>query len=539
MSRTRNQAKQVVIDGRIVEGVYRDPKRGFYIFDENRQGSDKRRSFGVGPGALERAIAAKIGKTMHLVPSLSMSDARRELEGYSTTKVDDVVVRRWQGADIDEQSEILRSVGIGSDVIAANPSAFLKNRGMKIDPSLTIIQQGDELAAVLQIPERWNELKRIASVNSDNPNGKRLTLDEVSDAYQNWYTNKNCDELSCLSSADAHNEQAKLENAEIRKRIAEKQTAGELVSTHTKSLRLRTMRTWVDFAPRKVKNRVKEHQKYWGEFAAWTIAKYGTLTVDQLAGDVFLGYQDHVSNLAKSHKPKLMNPDVWKNHRYNEVIATLRRAKKRHPDAAWAKGLFGIDGNLRILEKTTPGVTDKIILAPKEFKLLLDHADPQWKAILYLSMNASLSNTDIVDICWEHCENGVMRFPRSKNKNPRLTPLHPLTVDALTTWKGLTKSQRPNIFVNRFGETWEPKKIGTNGFDKLKAKVEQATGVKIAGSLKSIRKSAATCVQEALQDARITQTLQGHETQGALKFYLALPPSYMQKAVDAIAARYF
>lgn len=89
--------------------------------------------------------------------------------------------------------------------------------------------------------------------------------------------------------------------------------------------------------PRKLRSRYREHECYYAEFAAFV----GDIRADDLTGEHFRDYHDHVHRLAQAKaKPnrgggrRLSNPDRWVNHRFGAVTTAFRRVKRRFPELA-------------------------------------------------------------------------------------------------------------------------------------------------------------------------------------------------------------
>ena len=214
--------------------------------------------------------------------------------------------------------------------------------------------------------------------------------------------------------------------------------------------------------------------------------------------------------------------------------------KKRCPDAAWAKEMFGDGGYLSILETKAPDDGAKTLVTPVEFRSMIEAADTQWKAILYLSMNCALQNTDVCEIEWRHVafEHRLLRFPRGKTKQPRLTPLAQTTLSALCAWKQESPSAARSIFVTWQGLQWTTNGIGDHWND-LRAKVERQTGIAIPATFKSLRKTAASTVHNKLKKDEVVRVLLGQKSKGALRHYISNAPGFLHDAVGIIEAEFF
>jgi integrase len=169
-------------------------------------------------------------------------------------------------------------------------------------------------------------------------------------------------------------------------------------------------------------------------------------------------------------------------------------------------------------------------------------ADVQWKAILLLSMNAALANTDVAEIQWKHIglTKKLMIFPRPKTGRIRKTPLAPEIVKALRAWKKKAKATRPenSVFLTWQGTKWVTATDSiTKHWNLLRKKVDG----EIAATFKALRKTASsTAMASGISQAELaTDMLLGHCPNKTWRYYVGFAPEFLTDAVEAIRAKFF
>ena len=89
--------------------------------------------------------------------------------------------------------------------------------------------------------------------------------------------------------------------------------------------------------------------------------------------------------------------------------------------------------NLKAIKKIRESRTRKPTFTPEQISRLLDHANDQLKAMIWLGLNCGLGCTDCSELRWENLdlEEGRVDFPRTKTGVVRNLPLWAETVDCL------------------------------------------------------------------------------------------------------------
>jgi len=354
----------------------------------------------------------------------------------------------------------------------------------------------------------------------DNPGGQRLTIAEVGEFYRALYVRERCDIQDAKHKADTANASGR----------AKKNRNGY---------------TWLDFVTPSVRKYHNEHERYYAEFVEFVGPD---AHVDELTGGIFRDYRYHVQQIAKrkasQQKNPITNPGTWANKRYAAVIAAMRRAKRRYPEAAWAKGLFGDDGLLKILEAKRAIVHGKHVpVTPREFRKMLDVADTQWRALLMLGLNCALRNSDMM-IPWSAIDwdNKLMKYPRPRTGHKRITPLAEETIAALKEWRAESKSERDEIFITWHGTPWQGStdSIGKH-WDILRDRVEQETGHRIPATFTGLRKTPGPLILAAdVPNANpAVQYLLGQKPNDSWRHYVDVAPDCLYAAVEVIRKHFF
>ena len=539
-----------------VDGVSYHERGGFYIILPNGQ----RQYFGKAPAALHEArkrYETLFNPQPRLVPAMTREAALQELinqteglVGENAPVPSEQTITAWINATTPEKRrDVVLGLGVPAKYLADNPSAIAKgNQGsVVVDPEWAQNQPGkvNQVLAqeILGISSNMAE-KLLNPPPSTNPGGQNITVSQVGAIYRNWYVESKhgIDVEALKSQAETIRSKQRDELAAQKGKL--QQNASMKRGAHIKALERRVKKfSWVDLLPRRPKAGYRDAGKYFGEFAGFIKARYDEdIPVHHITGDDFRAYYEHVAKTAKKKKT-LTSPEKWKNHRYKTVTTAFRRVKKIYPDAAYPIGMFGVDGTLAILEcngTSTEGA--KTLITPSELKSLLEVADKQWRAILRLSLNAALANTDIAEIRWDHIDfqRKLMVFPRPKTGRTRQTPLAEPTIDALNKWKEESQAKGPNVFYTWHGDKWVD---GTDSvgkhFDLLKAEVEKKTHVKIPATFKSLRKTAASCVMQRIGNEVAVDMLLGHAPRKSWRHYVGFAPDFLHQAVKAIAKEFF
>lgn len=107
---------------------------------------------------------------------------------------------------------------------------------------------------------------------------------------------------------------------------------------------------------------------------------------------------------------------------------------------------------LRAVKKVTPQKPEKPTFTAQQIKTLLEAANSQMKAMIWLGLNCGFGCTDCAELKWKNLdlEDGRVRFPRGKTGVERNLPLWPETVQALKE----TPKQGELVFHTRRGNPW-------------------------------------------------------------------------------------
>ena len=233
----------------------------------------------------------------------------------------------------------------------------------------------------------------------------------------------------------------------------------------------------------------------------------------------FIGPNRVVSDIStvdlQNYRKKLIKSGKAPNT-INNRIATVKAMYN------WAVDNEIIDHSprLRAVKKITPKKVDKPTFTIDQIQALLENANIQMKAMIWLGLNCGFGCTDCAELKWKNVnlKSGRVLFPRGKTGIERNLPLWPETVQAL---KQIPK-QGELVFYTRRGNEWvratiSKKKNGnekytkedavTKEFSKLmkKAKIQKPYGV----GFYTLRRTAATLTARS-RDPFAVQRLLGH-----------------------------
>lgn len=161
------------------------------------------------------------------------------------------------------------------------------------------------------------------------------------------------------------------------------------------------------------------------------ITRFGngvTGPVSQLAPDDFARYRNQ---LAAKYKPYSLDRhitvirSVFNWAAKNEVIPALPRWGSSFEKPTLAQK--------RKYRRETINRHGHRMFTPHQVRLLLKHAKPTMKAMIYLAINAGLGNSDIAELPLGalDLDRAIIDYPRAKNGNDRRAALWPETVAAI------------------------------------------------------------------------------------------------------------
>jgi len=175
---------------------------------------------------------------------------------------------------------------------------------------------------------------------------------------------------------------------------------------------------------------------------------------------------------------------------------------------------------LRAVKKITPKKGDRPTFTEHQIQTLLEFANIQMKAMIWLGLNCGFGCTDCAELKWKDLdlENGRVRFPRGKTGIDRNLPLWPETIQALRE----IPHKGELVFYTQRGNPWvrairRKEKDGTEKYTKDDAiskefsKLMKKAGVKVEKGVGfySLRRTAATLTARS-GDPFAVQRLLGH-----------------------------
>jgi integrase len=175
---------------------------------------------------------------------------------------------------------------------------------------------------------------------------------------------------------------------------------------------------------------------------------------------------------------------------------------------------------LKAVKKITPQKGEKPTFTTRQIQALLEVANIQMKAMIWLGLNCGFGCTDCAELKWKvlDMENGRVRFPRGKTGIERNLPLWPETIQVL---KEIQKKGKL-VFYTRRGNPWVRATCNKEGDGNEKytkddavtkefSKLMKRTGIKMEKGVGfyTLRRTAATLTARS-GDPFAVQRLLGH-----------------------------
>jgi integrase len=156
------------------------------------------------------------------------------------------------------------------------------------------------------------------------------------------------------------------------------------------------------------------------------------------------------------------------------------------------------------------------LLEASEINRLIGLASPQIKAMILLSCNGGIGNTDLATISKKNIDlkRGWVVFPRPKTGIPRRFPLWPETITAIRAAvksrpKPCDKEYADRVFLTRVGNVWVNGETTDNAISKEFKKLCTEAKIKRHGSFYTLRHVFQT-VAEGSRDLAAVMSIMGH-----------------------------
>ena len=232
----------------------------------------------------------------------------------------------------------------------------------------------------------------------------------------------------------------------------------------------------------------------------------------------FLGQYRRVGDISvldlQSYKRKLSK--VYSGCRVNLHIATMKAMFN------WARKNDVLENipNIDAVSKKKIAAKEKQTFTPEQIEILLDNANPQMKAMIWLGLNCGFGCTDCSELLWNHIylHHARVHFPRGKTGIKRNLPLWPETIQALEALP--RKNER--VFNTPKGCPWVRTVQGTDKHGNVKytnldsvskefSKLIQKSGITTEKGVGfyTLRRTAATLAAQS-GDPFAVQRLLGH-----------------------------
>ncbi len=174
---------------------------------------------------------------------------------------------------------------------------------------------------------------------------------------------------------------------------------------------------------------------------------------------------------------------------------------------------------------------------PEQIQCLLEHADSQMQAIIWLGINCAFGCTDVADLRWDDLdlEAGTVDLPRSKTGVARHFKLWPETIEALRqiSRQGplVFYTTRGNSMVGAHDKTFRHRNRVTDKFRKILNK----SGLKVqAGTgFYTLRRTAATIAAQS-GDVFAVQGLLGHTNTRMASVYVQSVKEQTDRATQSV-----
>ncbi len=233
----------------------------------------------------------------------------------------------------------------------------------------------------------------------------------------------------------------------------------------------------------------------------------------------FIGPNRVVSNIStidlQNYRKKLIKAGNKPNTINNHIAAF-----KAMYNWALNNEIIETSPNLKAIKKTVAAKEERPIFSASQIHELLEHANIQMKAMIWLGLNCGFGCTDCAELHWDNFDlnNSRVSFPRGKTGIGRNLTLWPETVEALRK----IKQSGDLVFSTFMGNPWvrtiqsvdkngNVKYTRDNALSKEFSKLIKKAGLKVAKGVGfyTLRRTAATLAARS-GDPFAVQRLLGH-----------------------------
>ncbi|MDO8943727.1 MAG: tyrosine-type recombinase/integrase, partial [Desulfobacterales bacterium] len=174
---------------------------------------------------------------------------------------------------------------------------------------------------------------------------------------------------------------------------------------------------------------------------------------------------------------------------------------------------------------------------PEEIRRLLEHAEVQMRAMIWLGLNCAFGNTDVAELRWDDLdlEKGQVSLPRGKTGVRRNLTLWPETLAALRE----VPRQGPLVFYTKTGKPWvrlpEGSQRRVDRIVETFAVLLRRAGIDVqkGTGFYTLRRTAATIAAQS-GDVFAVQGLLGHTDTKMASVYVQSVSTQTDKAVMAL-----
>ena len=254
----------------------------------------------------------------------------------------------------------------------------------------------------------------------------------------------------------------------------------------------------------------------WEDFKKTTDVK----ALGEITPEVAIAYRDVV--YGRNLTPK-MESNIFTQIRR---LFTFVRSRELAPDAM-AKA---IDALKRLIPSDSALSLDPQPIEPEQFKMLLNAADDENRAMLLLMLNGAYYCAEVVRLKWYMIKDGCIVSHRAKEgRCVRVCVLWPETIDALKK----LKRKDDHIFVAYTGRP-----LGTKGAELRFRTLRTDAKVSTTVTSSHLRDGAATAMAQAGVTDKFFAIAMGHRS-GISDHYVKRNPKMVAPAAIAIHDHYF
>jgi integrase len=215
---------------------------------------------------------------------------------------------------------------------------------------------------------------------------------------------------------------------------------------------------------------------------------------------------------------------------------TVRSAARVNRELAVLKHIFNKAVKWGLLDKSPFSRGDKLLfkeenhrlryLMKEECEALLAQCSDHLRPIVKMALNTGMRRGEILNLRWEHVNDGGAYVYTSKSMKPRLVPLNEAALEVIQEMRQKNQLRSPFVFCDKHGKAWKDVKQGFGGACRRSGIVDFR--------FHDLRHTFASHLAMNGYSMKAIADLLGHTSLAMVMRYAHLSPGHLHDAVNSV-----